>query len=328
MKYNIFLYSIILIVIPLILLILTYRNYVYKYCKNDMKCLKKNLEFSLNNLNYLNDTFQVSPEKVDEEQIEGFFGGFGGWFSGSSPSTLPVSPGSLQNENLNTLEKKINDKMAISNKFPPTELNGNSDDFKDASNNDILKTNAIFNKLPIQPSIPLNKLSESSNKLSEPLNKLSESSNKLTVPTKPSTPNILNVKSLLGTCQFYNDKCPDKYTELGNFSIEGLTNSNILKCGNVQNIKPARAIAQIKNNFVYEIHVIDSGQGYNPKVPPKISIEGGKGHGCVAEPIIDDEGYLKLIKIINPGYNYTETPNIIIESAKIDISCHLCCKSD
>ena len=34
MKYNIFLYSIILIVIPLILLILTYRNYVYKYCKN------------------------------------------------------------------------------------------------------------------------------------------------------------------------------------------------------------------------------------------------------------------------------------------------------
>lgn len=316
MDSKIFIFIIISLLL-LILMVLWYRNYVYQYCKNDMKCLKNKLIFSLNKLNEINKLHNTPKE--EEQEIEGFFGGLGGWFSGSSPSTvstLPVSPGNFQNENLNTLERKINDKMTLSNKFPPIELNGNSDDFKDASNDAILKTDAIFNKpIGLKPSLST---------MSKPVAPVIPVV--ISKPDTPITPATPNMQSLLGTCQFYNDKCPDKYFELGNFGIEGVMGNSTLKCGNVQNSKPAKALAQIKNNTVYEIHVVDKGQGYNPSDPPKITIEGGKGHGCVAQSIVDDDGYLKVIKIINPGYNYTETPNIIIEANKTNISCHLCCK--
>jgi hypothetical protein len=100
----------------------------------------------------------------------------------------------------------------------------------------------------------------------------------------------------------------------------------MLTCGNVEETKPAHAIAKIKNNSIYDIYITDPGKGFNPDSPPKISIEGTKGHGASAEAVIDDNGELKLIKIINPGYNYTETPNILIDAPYMNSSCHLCCK--
>ena len=94
----------------------------------------------------------------------------------------------------------------------------------------------------------------------------------------------------------------------------------------MQNTQPAKAIAQIKNNSVNDIVVIDKGQGFNPSKPPTVKIEGGNGNGATAEAVIDDDGYLKIIKVIHPGYNYTETPNVMIEAPLMNSSCHLCCK--
>ena len=51
MDYKNFIFAIFLIIIPLILFVLWYRNYVYNYCKNDVKCLKEKLIFNLDNLN-------------------------------------------------------------------------------------------------------------------------------------------------------------------------------------------------------------------------------------------------------------------------------------
>jgi len=130
----------------------------------------------------------------------------------------------------------------------------------------------------------------------------------------------------LGQCNFYHDTCPSNYRDLGNFSISGLENNMSLNCGNVQNTQPAKAIAQIKNNSVNDIVVIDKGQGFNPSKPPTVKIDGGNGNGASAEAVIDDDGYLKIIKVIHPGYNYTETPNIMIEAPLMNSSCHLCCK--
>ena len=130
----------------------------------------------------------------------------------------------------------------------------------------------------------------------------------------------------LGQCNFYHDSCPSNFKELGNFTINGMENNMSLNCGNVQNTKPARAIATIKNNTVFDIVVIDKGQGFNPSKPPKIKIVGGKGNGAEAEAVIDDDGYLKIIKVIHPGYNYTNTPNVMIEPPLMNSSCHLCCK--
>jgi hypothetical protein len=329
---------IIFIIIVLILYVLWYRNYVYNYCKNDLKCLKKKLIFNLDNLNTklkiygnqkINEELYNENNQNNDENIEGFFDGMSNWFSGSSPSNLQVSPGSLPNENLSILEKKINDKMTVSNKFPPTtDINGNTDDFKDSDNSEILNNidkknnlNAVFDSNNLKKKTTENTLSS----LSTLNTKKEKEKEKIPIVIPVKKPDI---KSILGTCQFFNDKCPDKYHELGNFSIQGVGSGNILSCGNVQNTKPGRAIAQIKNNAVYEIHITEQGHGFNPSNPPKVSIEGGKGHGATAEAVVDDDGFLKLIKVINPGYNYTETPNVLIDAPFMNSSCHLCCLNE
>ena len=124
MEYKNFIIGIFLIVVPLILLILCYRNYVYKYCKNDIICMKDRLLLNLNNVNaklkdnieknnnlllYEQEEKYENQELEKEDEIEGFFGGFASWFSGGAPSNLPTAtPGSFPNENLNSLEKKNN----------------------------------------------------------------------------------------------------------------------------------------------------------------------------------------------------------------------------
>lgn len=247
-------------------------------------------------------------DHLKSNEIEGFFGGISDWFSGSSTNTttnLPVSTGSLQTENLSILEKKINDKMKKSSKFPPDELQGNSDDFKDSDNSSILGTAGTIVPIPVAK---------------KPI---------LEVKPLPPPPPIQvpkpDLKSLFGSCNFYPDKCPSKYQSLGNFTIEGVSSNSILSCGNVINTKPGKAVAQIKNNSVFDIHIIDPGHGYLPSSAPKVKIEGGKGHGATAEAVIDDEGFLKLIKITDKGYNYIETPNVLIDPPMMNSSCHLCC---
>ena len=364
MEYKNFIIGIFLIVVPLILLILCYRNYVYKYCKNDMICMKDKLLLNLNNINIklknnieknnnlllseqreqekYENQYEEDENQYKEDEIEGFFGGFASWFSGGAPSNLPAAtPGSFPSENLNSLEKKITDRMIPSSKFPPSESN---DEFKDSDNNEILKVSgskpynsALSNeKKPIVQPNNENKNPEAvfdSKKLDTPKidikNLIKKSENIISnkpqekIEIKKETPDM---KSLFGNCQFFNDKCPDKYHPLGNFSIQGVGGN--LSCGNVQNTKPAKAIAEIKNNSIYEIHITDQGHGFNPKSPPKVSIEGGKGHGANAEAVIDDDGFLKIIKVINPGYNYSETPNVLIDAPFMNSSCHLCCSDE
>ena len=357
MEYKNFIIGIFLIVVPLILLILCYRNYVYEYCKNDIICMKDRLLLNLNNVNTKlkyniekNNNLLLSEQEQEkyenqyqEDEIEGFFGGFANWFSGGTPSNLPTAtPGSFPSENLNSLEKKISDRMIPSSKFPPSESN---DEFKDSDNNEVLKISgskhynpvlsnekkqivqpnnenknpeAVFDSKKLEnPKIDINSLIKKSENILS--NKPQE---KIEIKKEPSS----DMKSLFGNCQFFNDKCPDKYHPLGNFSIQGVGGN--LSCGNVQNTKPARAIAEIKNNSIYEIHITDQGHGFNPKSPPKVSIEGGKGHGANAEAIVDDDGFLKIIKVINPGYNYSETPNVMIDAPFMNSSCHLCCSDE
>ena len=339
MELKNFLKGLLLIVVILVLLVIFYRLYVYNYCKNNMKCLKERLIFSLGKLEEINKQNKenerhmkhMENKQSNDDEIEGFFGGLSTWFSGSSPTNLPISQGSLGNENLNTLEMKINDKMRTSTKFPPpeNELNGNNDDFKDSDNNDLLQnigTKPYTNKINLAQKVkPIIENKEDVAVFNEPVKIKMDTPSKIKIDSPTPKPNL---KSLLGSCQFFNDKCPDKYEPLGNFAIQGVGNGSVLTCGDVQDTKPAHAIAQIKNNAIYEIHVTDGGKGFNPSNPPKITVEGGKGHGATASAVIDDDGVLKLIKLINPGYNYTETPNVLIDAPFMNSSCHLCCKNE
>jgi len=337
MEVKNFIVMILLITIPLILLVLCYRNYAYNYCKNDMKCLENKLTFNLSNLNeklklLKKDIQKEETHVIEGEQIEGFFSGLGSWFSGSAPSNLPIAPGTLPNEDLMTLEKKINDKNGAikSSTFPPADVNGNSDDFADSDNSELLgqaikPVGKPYGSKPVSSSkesdlIPIFNDELSIKKDGEPAHVPSKA-----VPAKAVTKQA-SLKELLGKCQFFDGKCPDNYVELGNFSLHGVSSNSVLTCGNVQNTKPGKAVAQIKNNTVYEIHVLDQGHGFNPESPPRVNIEGGNGHGATAEALIDEGGFLKSIKIINPGYNYSETPNVLIDAPMMNSSCHLCCQ--
>jgi hypothetical protein len=340
-----FIVILLLLIIPLILMILCYRKYINNYCNNDITCLKNRL---LNNLNNLNEKLRYKKNELEniqnnlyddllhenkEDVVEGFFDGLSSLFSSTPNNGLPVSPGTLDNQNINILEKKISDRMKVSSSFPP---NNNDDKDKDSDNNELLNSINNSNKNTVK-NVNNNEVQIKENIKTIPKNINIDSS--LVRETKEKnhlelSPNNIEkkpvivqpLKNVLGTCNFFNDKCPDDYQPLGNFSISGSGNNTILSCGNVDNVKPAKAIAQIKSNSVHEINILDPGLGFNPSKPPKIYIEGGKGNGAQAEAVIDDNGYLKIIKIINPGYNYTETPNIIIEAPFMNSSCHLCCK--
>ena len=336
-----FIIILLLLVIPLVLMILCYRKYINNYCNNDMKCLNNRL---LDNLTNLNE--QLKNKKTDLEHmqnklydealkenkkeniVEGFFDGLTSLFSSTPNNGLPVAPGSLDKQNINVLEKKISDRMKRSTSFPPKDTDDENEK-KDSDNNALL--NSINN------GMKLNKTDLLKPKENSTYNKTDKNTiENLNISNTPltSTPNNIEkkplvvqpLKNVLGSCNFYNDKCPDDYQPLGNFSISGVGNNTILACGNVDNVKPAKAIAIIRSNSVHEINVLDPGLGFNKDKPPKVSIEGGKGNGATAEAVIDDNGYLKLIKIINPGYNYTETPNVIIDAPFMNSSCHLCCK--
>jgi hypothetical protein len=286
----------------------------------------------------------TSQQQTGEDQIEGFFGGLTNWFSGSTPNSVPVTTGTLPDESLNVLEKKISNNTIKSSTFPPTSSDSNG--FKDSDNSEILNVINPKSGAPINVSQSSNiPKPNKENNQPEAIFDKKEISTKVAVngnenkdntasTVKPSNANVKQFekdskKSLIGgDCQFFHDKCPENYNSLGNFSVLGVGSTSILNCGNVENVKPAKAIAIIKNNSVYEIVVTDKGGGYNPQKPPKITVESnnGKGYGANCEAVIDDDGFLKIIKVINPGYNYTETPKINIELQTQNTSCHLCCK--
>jgi len=317
MNYQKYIFGLFLLIIPLIILVIFYKNYVYAYCNNDLSCLKKKL---INNLNSLSLKINDLPKKEnDTEDKNEHFTGIISWFSGNNVSQqLPISASdTLSSESLTALEKKISEKTRISSSFPPTNDTDN-DDKEYSDNLEIInKPYLTKNKNIVSPLV--DKTISQVAVLDEVNN--SSKSTKINIP-KP------DIKSLFGNCNFFNDKCPSDYHPLGNFSIGGLGNNTVLQCGQVQNYKTGAAVAIIKNNHVEDIKITDQGHGYNPSSPPKIKIEGGKGTSAKAEAIIDDNGFLKVIKVTNSGYNYAETPTIIIDSPYVNSSCHLCCKNE
>ena len=356
-----FIFGLLILIIPLIIIILLYSTYTYNMCKYDNQCTKKKLLKNIDEVSsYLNKklNYKITEQPQEEEIVEGFFSGIADWFYGSTPNNLNgdfppeakptiskgkplasnvLSPDEMKdsnnNELLNSLKgntKKLEDEIKkklgnIQNntvnekqKIPTDYIEKNN---KTAEIPLVYEQNQVISKKPYDPNLQYNPKQQA---MTLPIKKelFSELS------SEEEEQNIKNIKTNnpLGKCNFYNDICPTNYTDLGNFSVSGMEGNSTLTCGNVQNTKPGRAIAQIKNNSLYDIVVIDKGHGFIPNKPPKVTIEGGKGNGAHAEAVIDDEGYLKIIKIIHPGYNYTETPNIIIDNPLMNSSCHLCCK--
>ena len=269
---------------------------------------------------------------------------------------MVVPSNDTQNHNLtqNNLTQQPLESNIQSNYIPPLDSKFPSENIQDASNQELLdsinqkkdtikkftspKNNiqdlkTMNNQLQNEINIKLNNVKEKVNtntlvqpetqeKIKEKVEKVKNTINEKPKETKIEMPKL----NLFKECNFYSDKCPSGFNDFGSIGLTGLDKNVMLSCGNVENTKPAVAIAKIKNNSLDEIIVIDKGHGYNPQKPPAITIVGGKGNGGHAEAIIDDDGYLKLIKIIHPGNYYTETPNVIIEPPYMNSNCHFCCK--
>ncbi len=317
--------GLLIILIPLMLLLICNKSMIKDYCNYDMKCIKDEVMNKIKNLKQEKPPAEEkrSEQSYEPEIVEGFFNGLTSFFGGSGPSSAgtslpqnPMPPNLMPkqmvhkniDENLDSLESKMNANATLSKTFPPTD------------DDDGMNKNDAENILIAGPS--------QQPKESDPIEQ-KENILKVSTPAPPKpiiTANESKDSLFDGRCQFFNNKCPDDYTQLGNFSIQGLGSNLVLNCGNITDTKPAKAIAEIKNNSIYQIHIVDEGHGYIPTKAPKVKIEGGKGHGATAESVVDDNGYLKLIKIINPGYNYVETPNVIIDPPSADSACHLCCK--
>jgi len=323
------------------------------------KLKKKEIELK-KKLNIIsNSSHDDFSNKSSDVIIEGFLPSLGSFFSGSTSETLPIeNPPSGTGMVSSPL---LGDKK-VSLTFPPK-----NDDFKDADNKDLLSSIGSISPTSSKPYLGLNKLNDITNSKLGPVSNSIPSStasspplSNPTVPSKIIKQNINQVKniseednykvieplssltdssssssnysskmnSLKNNCQFYGDKCPSGYSSLGDFSIQGVSDKISLSCGSIQDTKPAKAVAEIKDNGVYQIHIIDQGHGYLPDKPPKILIQGGNGSGAEAEPIIDDDGFLKVITVKNNGQYYTDTPTILIDPPYMNSSCHLCCKDD
>ncbi len=369
-----FTYGLIVLIIPLILIVILHRFYVYHKCHNNKECIKKKILFDIDtvnnklitNINMLKNNENKEVENVPEEEIEGFFGGAFDWLynkvgggdteknmavpNGQEPisptNTLNPSSSALNSENpTKDIEPKLNTKIPnegindSSNKDLLDSINQKKDNIKRFTSEKIDNGNGI-NKLKsmnTELESEINKKLNSTNNLNNnqdrdntvvPSNKVKSDNQELNKPVQK----ILKARenpmkmNMFKECNFYSDKCPSGYNDFGQIGLTGLEKNVMLSCGNVENTKPANAIAKIKNNSLEEVIVLDKGHGYNPEKPPKVTVVGGKGNGAHCDAVVDDDGYLTLIKIIHPGNFYTETPNIIIEPPLMNSNCHFCCK--
>ena len=122
-----FTYGLILLIIPLILILVIHRFYIYNKCHYNKECIKKKITNDMNNINnkLLNLNFYTNNSQEDnsDEEIEGFFGGFGDWLYNN------VGGGSTNN----------NMSVPNNNKLNPLKFNKSSRKFKYVinSNNDI-----------------------------------------------------------------------------------------------------------------------------------------------------------------------------------------------
>jgi len=349
MNYSDLFIGILLIAIPLLLLIFCYRKYVCNQCEDNMKNLTTKF------INKLNEIGSKIPDNGFSVNKEDFFN-FSDLFSG--PVTKDDALYSAKNDALPKDDLLISTSPSYeqplsgsgvkkSSDFPPLENDENSlfyemnyDNLNDevsAPPENNIKKNNINNNNPSFPDLGKVKdpTLDATTLDATTLDPITLDPSNINLPKLKSidgnledqnTKKEINMKSFFkeGQCNFFNNKCPENYMQLGNFSLEGTS----LKCGNVENTKPAVAVAKVKNNNLYEIIILDKGEGYSLANPPNIRIHSRheeKGFGATANAILNENGTIKSIQIINPGYNYTETPNVLIDPPYMSSECHLCC---
>lgn len=230
--------------------------------------------------------------------------------------------------------ENMDGKKLESKEFPPRMSNLKStmldyDHFKDAPNQDIMKQ--------ISPDMPIQKMEKTIAKIPtpQPLALKPETKNRLLNTTiqqqvkekeeekKDVTKmDTFQSKGLFGKCDFYS-QCPVGYSSYGGFSWK---DANI-QCGlKGRGYGVTKFIAEIKGGSIQNVIVVDGGSNFDKMKKYKVKVT-GDGSGAMIEPIIDDEGKIRVMKVIDGGSGYRDTPKIEIEG-KEGNQCELCCSQE
>ena len=284
--------SILIILIPLILLLLC------SYRTKQSNILENNIQEHLSNLN--SESESKSESKSESNTFDNY-----AYLNNFNNNNI------IENFSLKDMFNKPNNNIKIDDS-PIQNENNLSTSFKGTQLPMELPNGMQSNTL--QNGLPTGTIE--SNLEAQYLNSL----NKKDVPVINAKPQSMITQEIERNdfqkkfqCQFFSDKCPEGYSENGSFSLAGFGDGTSITCG---------------DSLLKKIHIIDSGLGYQVDTPPivKIISRNGMGSNANAECIVDDEGKVQYINVINGGDGYIETPLIEISDNNSTKSCHLCCK--
>jgi len=299
--------SILIILIPLILLLLC------SYRTKQSNILENNIQEHLSNLN--SESESKSESKSESNTFDNY-----AYLNNFNNNNI------IENFSLKDMFNKPNNNIKIDDS-PIQNENNLSTSFKGTQLPMELPNGMQSNTL--QNGLPTGTIE--SNLEAQYLNSL----NKKDVPVINAKPQSMITQEIERNdfqkkfqCQFFSDKCPEGYSENGSFSLAGFGDGTSITCGDSLLKKKCVAVAEVKDSKLKKIHIIDSGLGYQVDTPPivKIISRNGMGSNANAECIVDDEGKVQYINVINGGDGYIETPLIEISDNNSTKSCHLCCK--
>jgi hypothetical protein len=211
-----------------------------------------------------------------------------------------------------------------------TTFRGTSDDFKDASNDEFI--DKIGSKTPLQKIEPFLE-----NENPDVKNQILNENIKNSIEKDKNIP-----KPNMSQCGFYANQCPTGYNKISGFGLLGLPEDISFQCGNQRIITKKTAQQEIDMKFdvnvregkIQSIDVLDTDLQLDPKKNYFVLIEDTQGKGAKIDLILDDNGKIQVMNVIDGGRDY-ENPKIKIkdrEEKEMELSgmenegnCLFCC---
>ena len=226
------------------------------------------------------------------------------------------------------------------------EVKPYNDDSSILSTNKIDKPNTLDNKVNISPEKPevekkkiikdvinttnLLKNNNITSKLPDikiPLEKKNDTSNVQNLQTGPIPLNNDHNNFIKKLSFQFFDEDEDPDKKKYTYTGAEIGLNGSVSCGN-SNIKKIKAEGIAILDKDGSISDIKMlNHGKGYKTPPKVVIQGGGGSGCKAKAVVDDKTTVVHIEILDNGVGYVSTPNVIIDSPNASQKCKLYIKN-
>ena len=183
-----------------------------------------------------------------------------------------------------------------------------SDDFKDAPNDEFIQK--ISSKTPLQKIEPFVKDENPDTK-----NQIVNENIKNTLEKNNNIP-----KPNMSLCGFYANQCPTGYDKVSAFGFMGLPEGVSFQCGKEKIVSKLSIQEEMEMNFdvnvrdgkIQSIDVLEKDIKLDPKRNYFVEIQDTQGKGAKIDLILDDNGRIQVMNVIDGGRDY-ENPKIRIK---------------